>query len=139
MYVTFTRRGIAAAIALLLLVTAVCSRFSAAGSTPQNGSTNAQRVQFITSLGIKTEEECIETAEITIPSDFGAVYERYNKLQLEVGYDLRGYKGCAVTRYTYLTCETPKRRVNILVYKGRVIGGDISDTALEGSMSALKK
>lgn len=139
MYVTLTRKGIVAAMALLMLAVAVSSRFSAAGMAPQNGKTNAERLNYIKSLGIDVDEECSETAEITLPVKFGDVYTKYNNIQKQAGYDLLPYGGCNVTRYTYLTADGTGKRVNLLVYKGRIIGGDISDTALDGGMLPLQK
>lgn len=138
MYVTLTRKGIVDAIAIMLLAVGICSRFSAVGTTPKNGETNAQRVQYIKNLNINIQDECIETKKINIPAKFGDVYTGYNTLQKQAGFDLLDYAGCGVTLYTYAFTDKPDKRVNILVYKGRIIGGDISDTSLEGSMSPLQ-
>ncbi len=139
MYVTVTKKSLVAAIALLLLATAVCSRFSAAGMNPENGDTNYHRLDFIKSLNISVKEECIETADISVPTVFGEVYTRYNEIQKQAGYDLLPYVGCDLKRYTYQFADEPDRRVNLLVYKKRIIGGDISDNALNGDMLPLKQ
>lgn len=139
MYVTVTKKSLVAAIALLLLAAAVFSRFSAAGMNPENGDTNSHRLDFIKSLNISVKEECIETADISVPTVFGEVYTRYNEIQKQAGYDLLPYVGCDLKRYTYQVADEPDRRVNLLVYKKRIIGGDISDNALDGDMLPLKK
>lgn len=79
-----------------------------------------------------------EKAEIVLPETFGAVYERYNALQKAGGYDLTDYRGKSCTRYTY---EIPSKnaRANILVYNGKIIGGDISSITLDGIMIPIKK
>ena len=72
---------------------------------------------------------------VTIPMEFGKVYENYNKLQLSGDFDLRDYKGKEVQVYTY-NCDGDKV-INLMIYKGRLIGGDISEARLNGSMKAL--
>ncbi len=139
MYMIFTRKGIVAAISLLVLAVMICSRFSAVGSVMNDGETNAQRVQFIKNLNIDIKEECTETKQITVPVKFSDVYLRYNNLQKQAGYDLTDYAGCGVTRYTYTFSGNPDKRVNLLVYKGKIIGGDISDIAFSGKMLPLAK
>lgn len=74
-----------------------------------------------------------EVVEITIPEDFNAVYERYNNLLKEGGYDLTPYKGKKCKRYTYLI-PPENARANILVYNGKIIGGDISSITIDGIM-----
>ena len=89
-------------------------------------------------MGYSCGPEPAEVVELTIPEEWDAVYERYNALQLEGGYDLRPYKGCGCTRYTYLF-EDLNARGNILVHNGVVIGGDVCSITLDGIMLPLKK
>ncbi|MEE0867728.1 MAG: DUF4830 domain-containing protein [Clostridia bacterium] len=80
----------------------------------------------------------LEKEEIVLPERFGAVYERYNEIQKAGGYDLTAYRGKSCTRYTY---EIPSKnaRANILVYEGKIIGGDISSITIDGIMIPIKK
>ncbi len=68
------------------------------------------------------------------------VYNNYNNLQLEAGYDLSLYKGKDCIMYTYEIYNHPfgKAFAHIIVYKGEVIGGDISSVNLDGFMTALE-
>lgn len=80
---------------------------------------------------------------VNIPEKFYDVYENYNALQQLANYDLSLYKGCEVTIYTY-TINPPSDYTgecvaNLMVYNDRIIGGDISATALGGFMLPLKK
>ncbi len=100
-------------------------------------STNAKRVEYIKSLGVMLLNEEATTKEITIPQEFSDVYNKYNELQRETKFDLNAYKGKKVTIYTY-NCDK-ERVVNLIVYKGRLIGGDISETKLHGVMKPLKE
>ena len=79
-----------------------------------------------------------EVVEVTIPEQFNQVYERYNNLLKEGGYDLSPYKGKKCIRYTYLI-PSQNARANILVYNGKIIGGDISSITIDGIMKPLEK
>lgn len=137
-YCTLTKRGIAAVLALLILGILIGGEFSAADRVGIKGGTNHQRIGFITSLGITPEEELLESAKVTVPAVFGDVYENYNLLQKKAGFDLERYKGLEVTRYTYRT-KKGDWLVNLLVFKGSVIGGDVCDARLGGEMLPLEK
>lgn len=79
-----------------------------------------------------------EVVKFTIPENFTAVYERYNNLLEESGYSLIPYKGKECTRYTYLI-PSVNARANIIVYDGKIIGGDISGIAIDGVMIPIIK
>ncbi|MBR5528614.1 MAG: DUF4830 domain-containing protein [Clostridia bacterium] len=92
------------------------------------------RLSFIHSFGIEVNAEPIERFATKIPSDFDSVYEEYNNIQKAQGLDLSKYKGKKVTRYTYEVTNYPKDSggvpaqvyLNLIIYKDRVIGGDMS-------------
>lgn len=83
-------------------------------------------------------ENPYEVVEFTIPQEFNAVYERYNALLKESGYDLSPFKGKKCKRYTYLI-PSQNARANIIVHNGKIIGGDISGITLDGVMLPIKK
>ena len=83
-------------------------------------------------------EKPAEIIEVTIPMQFNAVYERYNNLLKEGGYDLTPYKGKKCKRYTYLI-PSQNARANILVYNNKIIGGDISSITIDGIMLPILK
>ena len=103
-----------------------------------SAETQQQRVAFLQALGYSPVPESEESDPITIPAVFGDVYTRYNELQKGVGGDLSLYKGAACTRWTY-TDEPTGLRLNIIVYKDRIIGGDECTAALDGEMHALTR
>ena len=81
-----------------------------------------------------------ETEQVVIPEDFSDVYEKYNAIQYEAGYDLKDYRSRSVVRYSYfLEDYDPKQYVvaNLLVFEGKIIGGDISSRRLDGFMLPL--
>lgn len=83
------------------------------------------------------DENCEEAKEIIIPTKFSDVYEEYNSLQRDAGFDLSAYMGCKVKRYTYKITDS-ENRVDLLVFDGRVIGGDIISYELGGEIKPLK-
>lgn len=78
-----------------------------------------------------------EQAEYTVPKEEEAVYEEYNKLQKEGGFDLDRYKGEKLERYTYKLNDYDDVYANVLIYKREVVGGDVSQRALDGHMYSL--
>ena len=79
---------------------------------------------------------CTENEQITVPAEFDDALEEYNALQIEQGLDLKKYRRKKVDRYTYEITNYPDYsgtvRASILVYRGRVIGGDISTADASG-------
>ena len=135
MYITLTKKRLflilCAIIAVFLIVTQVLS----VKAERIMLNTNAERVEYIKSLKIDILSDEYKMKTVTIPKEFGKVYENYNKLQLSANFDLRDYKGKEVVVYTY-SCGNEKN-VNLMIYKGRLIGGDVSEMSLDGSMKAL--
>ena len=67
--------------------------------------------------------------DVLIPEHFDEAYESYNALQKQQGYDLEKYKGKKVKRYRYRILNYPERKnaaATLLVYKGEILGGDIT-------------
>ena len=102
-----------------------------------SNSANQSRRAFLTSFGWKVSQEPIEIKQVLIPGEFDRVYTTYNEVQKHQGYDLLKYKGLAVTRYTYevLNYNTTVKgpiHANLLIYKNKIIGGDICSLDLYG-------
>ncbi len=104
-------------------------------------STSEDCITLLTALGWEVNIKPLEVAEVRIPEQFSEVYENYNELQTEQGLDLSKYKGKKVTRYTYEIVNYPTGEQNVqatlLVYKNKLIGGDICSARLDGFMHTL--
>lgn len=107
---------------------------------------NSERLAFISQFGWEVSQEPLEVREIIIPEDFDEVYEKYNALQLSQGLDLSEYAGKRVKRWTYVITNYPDMpendgtvRINMLVYKNTVIGGDVCSIKLDGFMHGFMK
>lgn len=111
-----------------------------ASQTPIDSSRKAS--QYVQKLGWAIDEKPIDKASINLPKQFDDVYTEYNKIQKLAGFDLTDYMGQAVTRYTFLVKNfdgVEGVRANVLVCKGKIIGGDIMTVAIDGFMIPLKK
>nr|MBQ4318223.1 DUF4830 domain-containing protein [Clostridia bacterium] len=77
-----------------------------------------------------------EEAAVTIPSEFDKVFLGYNELQKRQGLNLAKYKRKEITRYTYVVTNYPDYSgtvyANLLVYRNRIIGGDICSADVNG-------
>ena len=105
--------------------------------------TNEDRVQFLSQFGWEVVSEPKESVEVTIPGEFDKVFTGYNEIQRRQGLDLSKYKKKKVMRYTYevKNYEGAEGTVyaNLLVYRNRVIGGDICSADVSGFIHGFEK
>ena len=92
--------------------------------------------KFLGQFGWVVDAGSVETREVTIPAQFDKVFAGYNELQKSQGLDLSKYKKKTVTRHTFTVTDYPDYDgtvyANVLVYRGRVIGGDICSADVNG-------
>mgnify|MGYP003901994631 CR=1 FL=1 len=142
-----TKKGLSLIIlalgAVLCLIIAVVSGIKIKNN-PQFGKaeTEEDRIAFVRSFGWEVADGSEETAEVRIPREFDDVYKQYNLIQKAQGLDLQDYRRCRVTRYTYRITNYPTGEegvlINLLVYDGRVIGGDVMSPRLDGFMHGFE-
>lgn len=152
---SFTLRQFKAALCVLLaLVLATVGgvylvRHDAQPVSAQTGyqlraGTEDERVRFFLQFSVEIDPESKTVKEVTIPHPLDDVYETYNALQLQQGFDLMPYEGKRVKCYTYTVRNAARKdggdspvNATILVYKGKVIAGDIASASFRGSMETL--
>lgn len=83
-----------------------------------------------------------KTKEIYIPEEFGSVYENYNELQKSQGFNLYDYRGREAELYTYNVVSVHGENrlfteAHVIICGGRIIGGDVASTALDGEMTGI--
>ena len=97
---------------------------------------NEDRINFLRQFGWEVSPEETESEQVTIPAEFDKIFAGYNEIQKRQGLDLGKYKGKTMMRYTYDVTNYPgyegKVQANILVYRGKVIGGDICSADING-------
>ncbi len=105
--------------------------------------TAEDRIEFLRQFGWEVDAVPTEEAEVTIPAEFDKVYQSYNELQKKQGFDLTKYLKKDVMRYTYKVTNYPdydgEVYVNILVYKKKVIGGDVCSADVNGFIHGLDR
>ena len=114
---------------------------TASMTTAPAADTNDARVKFLTDLGWDVAASPAEAAEVKIPRSGDEVFDRYNELQKSQGYDLSRYAGKKVMRYVYRIDNYPEAKepvyATLLVYKDKIIGGDITDTTPGGRVQGF--
>ena len=105
--------------------------------------TNDDRVKFLSQFGWQVDPEAVESIEVTVPEEFDKIFTAYNELQKRQGLDLTKFKGKNVQRYTYkiLNYDGYDGTVyaNILVYRNKVIGGDVCSANVGGFIHGFEK
>ena len=107
-------------------------------------NTTQDRVRCAESYGWQVDPTSETQENVYIPQEFDDVYNRYNRLQRMCGFDLYKYRRKGVIRYTFRALNFPGAEdaevfVNILVYDGKMIGGDCMTVALDGFMVPIDR
>ena len=105
--------------------------------------TNEDRIAFLGQFGWKVEPTPVESTTVTVPKDFDKVFAAYNELQKRQGLDLSDYACRTVERYTYTVTNYEGYDgtvlANVLIFRGRVIGGDICSADTNGFIHGFSK
>ena len=100
-------------------------------------------IAFLAQFGWEVEPAPLESATVTIPAEFDKIFSAYNELQKEQGLDLSKYKRKEVTRYTFSVTNYEGFEgtvyANVLVYRNRVIGGDICSADVTGFVHGFER
>ncbi len=135
-----------AAILMLLLIIVDVTGFGReylTVSVTLSEDSDTARADFLADYGWEVSAIPVEVTDVVIPSQFNKVYEQYNDLQRSQGFDLNEVRGKTVKRYTYAILNYPEQvegvRANLLVYKHKVVGGDVCTVALDGFMHGFDR
>lgn len=133
---------IAVVLVIVLLVTGRGGREASPDTAPA-GASNDERIAYLATFGWSVNAEPKEIQKIRIPEDSGnQVFARYNELQRSQGFDLSDFGGKEAMRYVYEILNYPDAAspvyASVIVYDGRIIGGDVTDTAPEGKIHGFK-
>ena len=140
--------GIVAAVLVILLLVVLLRGASTPDNTTEapvqttDAGSNEERLAFLQSFGWQVRETPVETQEVRVPEEFNEVFTRYNQLQQSQGFDLTDYAGKTVKRYVYAITNYPDGDqdyyATLLVYKNKIIGGDVTCTAQGGVMRGFE-
>ena len=140
-------------VALATLITLIAFiPVSADNTAPVSGNikidysgikTEEDRIEFLRQFGWEVKPEAVESVEITIPEKFDKIFTAYNEMQKRQGLDLSKYKKKNVQRYTYeITNYDGYDGVvyaNIIVYRNKVIAGDVCSADVKGFVHGLER
>ena len=129
--------GLILLAAIILIVVFVTAGGGDAVENTPVGETNDDRVAYLASFGWSVNAQPKQTQQVKIPDSMeNKVFARYNELQISQGFDLTKYAGKEATRYVYEILNYPEAKepvyASILVYDGKIIGGDITDSSPNG-------
>ncbi len=133
--------GAGAAIVLAIMLVSI---FRAGSAIPGYSGVKSldDRMTFVRSFGWEADPSSEQTDGVLIPEKFDAVYQNYNRIQIDQGLDLRFLVGREVRRYSYEILNHPSGednvRITLLVYKDKVVGGDVASPALDGFMHGFE-
>lgn len=104
---------------------------------------SADAVNFLAQFGWTVDGGKPESAQVTIPAEFDKVFAAYNEIQKAQGLDLSKYKKKELTRYTFEVTNYDgyegKVYANVLVYRNKVVGGDICSADVTGFVHGFEK
>lgn len=102
---------------------------------------NDDRIMFLRQFGIEVDATPVEEEKVTIPGEFDRIFVSYNELQKQQGLDLSKYRRKSVERYTYKVTNHPDYDgtvyANVIVYRGKVIGGDLCSADVNGFVKSF--
>lgn len=103
-----------------------------------------QRLLFLWNYGWEVEPVPLSSQTLLIPEPLDAPYEDYIRLQTDQGFpSLTLYQGEEVERYTYVITNYPTGeegvQVNLLVYDGDIIGGEVLSPQVNGFLHGLDR
>ena len=131
--------------AVLVAIAGLILLFGGRDSTPTASTgvaNNDARVAFLKSFGWDVTTSPVESGQVRIPETGNDVFNRYNELQKNQGYDLSAYAGKTVMRYVYQINNYPDATApvyaTLLIYKNQVIGGDVTNTSANGGIRSFK-
>ncbi len=103
---------------------------------------NRANIACISGYGWEVEEEPTEISRLTVPEEFDFVYETYQHIAMEAGFDLMPYRGKTLTRYAYLVTnhkdsKTGLIRANVLVFRNKIVAADLSSMESGGFIQPI--
>ncbi|MCL2638431.1 MAG: DUF4830 domain-containing protein [Oscillospiraceae bacterium] len=97
-------------------------------------------IAYLNTFGWAVEPEPVTIKNLQIPAKFTETYQNYNSLQKQQGFDLSRYRADIVESYTFRILNHPASGdvfANVLVFRGRIIGGDICSFSINGFMTSF--
>ncbi|MFI3253435.1 MAG: DUF4830 domain-containing protein [Eubacteriales bacterium] len=138
----------------VVAATALCSGFlvfslakapyEATMASDHSVKTQNQRLAYLQEWGWEVEETALSSQTLLIPDLLDESYDAYVALQTAQGFPpLSQFQGETVERYTYAVTNYPTGeegiQVNLLLFQGEVIGGEVLSPTVNGILHGLEK
>ena len=142
-----SKTKIAAAATIVIALVVLIAIVYAAKTDPSqqeklSADTNDGRVAFLAQYGWDVNADPVQTMTVRIPEKDSETFSRYNELQKSQGFDLTEHAGKKATRYVYEILNYPDADqpvyATIFVLDGKIVGGDVTNTAPDGKMHGFK-
>ena len=139
---------IAVSLAVLFVLITLVPTYAAeseqvAGYSYEKVKSEDDAEQFLAQFGWIVDASPVEVTVVTMPGEFDKIFAAYNEIQKAQGLNLLKYKRKNLTRYTFevKNYEGYDGRVlaNVLVYRGKVVGGDICSADIDGFVHGFEK
>lgn len=123
---------VAVAVAIVSMVVAVRFSRNQTGMTDLGNDFGNQttRISYLNLCGLDAENEVQK--DIKIPCEFSQVYQKYNEIQKQQGFDLSDYRGKSVRLFRYTAGDFT---AELIVDEDNLIAGGAFDK--DGNMYAL--
>jgi len=143
------KKAILILIALAVILTAIILLAGRRDQQTQEGTdapgrevhTEGDIVAYLEHLGWQAARLPLEVQEIIIPREFDHVFEAYNHMQLQAGFDLSDYRGLPALRYSFQIENYPGQAegvvADVLIVHNRIVGWDIQSVYLDGFIHGL--
>lgn len=133
----------AALLTGVLIYTDRSSSVAAASYQYTKVRTDEDRRGFLRQFGWEPTDTAAVEETFSVPQTFDRVLMGYNEIQKAQGLDLSRFENKKVTRYTYEIGNYPgydgKVYANLIVYRNKVVAGDISSADPSGFVRGLEK
>lgn len=110
---------------------------------PSKVKTNEDRIAYLEHYGWQVNPDPVSVEEMLIPETFDESYAEYLALQQSQGFDLTEYCGKRIKRCTYEITNYPTGetgvQVSVLIYKNKVVGGEVLSPQLNGFLHGLER
>ncbi len=138
------------ALTVLITLIAFVPTYTLSSETSANAEYNYEKIKtesdvvsFLSQFGWTVDPSPVEVKTVTIPAELDKIFAAYNELQKEQGLNLSKYKNKDVTRYTFAITNYPSFDgtvyANVLIYRNRVIAGDICSADPNGFIHGFEK
>ena len=138
------------ALTVLITLIAFVPTYTLSSETSANAEYNYEKIKtesdvvsFLSQFGWTVDPSPVEVKTVTIPAELDKIFAAYNELQKEQGLNLSKYKNKDVTRYTFTITNYPSFDgtvyANVLVYRNRVIAGDVCSADPNGFIHGFEK